>query len=64
MEKGKATDKGEGSIMMNGLLILNWIAFILVTAYAIYLFTYVVKTRYEFIKMGKKWNSTILSRNA
>ncbi|RXZ02731.1 heterodisulfide reductase-related iron-sulfur binding cluster [Fictibacillus sp. S7] len=39
---------------MNGLLILNWIAFILVTAYAIYLFTYVVKTRYEFIKMGKK----------
>ncbi|SDN41670.1 Fe-S oxidoreductase [Fictibacillus solisalsi] len=39
---------------MNGLLILNWIAFILVTAYAIYLFAYVVKTRYEFIKMGKK----------
>ncbi|MDN4071544.1 heterodisulfide reductase-related iron-sulfur binding cluster [Fictibacillus terranigra] len=39
---------------MNGLQILNWIAFILVTAYAIYLFAYVVKTRYEFIKMGKK----------
>ncbi|MDN4524752.1 (Fe-S)-binding protein [Fictibacillus fluitans] len=39
---------------MNGLMILNWIAFILVTAYAIYLFSYVVKTRYEFIKMGKK----------
>ncbi|MCQ6264944.1 (Fe-S)-binding protein [Fictibacillus sp. WQ 8-8] len=39
---------------MNGLQILNWIAFILVTAYAVYLFAYVVKTRYEFIKMGKK----------
>src|SRR5699024_12871320 len=36
------------------LLILNWIAFIAVTAYGIYLFAYVVKTRYRFIKLGKK----------
>ncbi|MDG5471145.1 (Fe-S)-binding protein [Jeotgalibacillus sp. ET6] len=40
--------------MGNILLIINWIAFILVTAYAIYLFGYLVKTRYEFIKLGKK----------
>ncbi|WP_404405431.1 heterodisulfide reductase-related iron-sulfur binding cluster [Jeotgalibacillus malaysiensis] len=36
------------------LLIVNWIAFILVTAYAIYLFGYLVKSRYDFIKLGKK----------
>ncbi|EIT87473.1 ferredoxin, 4Fe-4S [Fictibacillus macauensis ZFHKF-1] len=39
---------------MNGLQILNWIAFILVTAYALSLFVYIVKTRYEYIKLGKK----------
>ncbi|MEW4225505.1 (Fe-S)-binding protein [Rossellomorea marisflavi] len=39
---------------MNGLLIVNWIAFVLVTVYAISLFVYVVKTRIEFIKLGKK----------
>ncbi|MGC4377304.1 4Fe-4S dicluster domain-containing protein [Fictibacillus sp. Mic-4] len=39
---------------MNGLQMLNWILFLLVTVYAIYLFAYVVKTRYTFIKMGKK----------
>ncbi|WP_227394496.1 heterodisulfide reductase-related iron-sulfur binding cluster [Jeotgalibacillus aurantiacus] len=36
------------------LLIVNWIAFILVTAYAVYLFGYLLKTRYEFIRLGKK----------
>ncbi|TFE04162.1 heterodisulfide reductase-related iron-sulfur binding cluster [Jeotgalibacillus salarius] len=36
------------------LLIVNWIAFILVTAYAVYLFGYLVKSRYDFIKLGKK----------
>ncbi|MGG3469440.1 (Fe-S)-binding protein [Neobacillus pocheonensis] len=39
---------------MNGLLWLNLIAFLAVTAYAISLFVYVVKTRIEFIKLGKK----------
>src|SRR3954471_1366281 len=39
---------------MNGLLWVNLIAFLAVTAYAIYLFVYVVKTRVEFIKLGKK----------
>jgi Fe-S oxidoreductase len=39
---------------MNVLLVINWIAFILVTVYAISLFVYVVKTRIEYIKLGKK----------
>lgn len=39
---------------MDALLIANWIAFIIVTAYAFSLFGYVVKTRYEYIKLGKK----------
>ncbi|RDI41991.1 heterodisulfide reductase-related iron-sulfur binding cluster [Falsibacillus pallidus] len=39
---------------MNGLLWVNLIAFLLVTAYAISLFVYVVKTRIEYIKLGKK----------
>ncbi|QIZ05815.1 4Fe-4S dicluster domain-containing protein [Priestia megaterium] len=39
---------------MNGLLWVNLIAFLVVTAYAVSLFVYVVKTRIEFIKLGKK----------
>ncbi|KML42099.1 MULTISPECIES: heterodisulfide reductase-related iron-sulfur binding cluster [Bacillaceae] len=39
---------------MNGLLWINLIAFLLVTAYSISLFVYVVKTRIEYIKLGKK----------
>jgi Fe-S oxidoreductase len=39
---------------MNTLLWINLIAFLIVTAYAISLFVYVVKTRIEFIKLGKK----------
>lgn len=39
---------------MNGLLWLNLIAFLAVTAYGISLFVYVVKTRIQFIKLGKK----------
>ncbi|KIY22504.1 heterodisulfide reductase-related iron-sulfur binding cluster [Mesobacillus subterraneus] len=39
---------------MNGLLWINFIAFLIVTAYAISLFVYVVKTRIEYIKLGKK----------
>lgn len=39
---------------MNGLLWVNLIAFLLVTAYAVSLFVYVVRTRIEYIKLGKK----------
>ncbi|MGP4081630.1 (Fe-S)-binding protein [Pseudalkalibacillus sp. R45] len=39
---------------MDTLLIINWLAFLFVTAYGIYLFAYVVRTRYEYIKLGKK----------
>jgi Fe-S oxidoreductase len=39
---------------MDVLLIINWIAFVLVTLYALYLFGYVVKTRYLFIRLGRK----------
>ncbi|WP_174734750.1 (Fe-S)-binding protein [Mesobacillus harenae] len=39
---------------MNALLWVNLIAFLLVTAYALSLFVYVVKTRIEFIKLGRK----------
>ena len=39
---------------MNGLLWVNLIAFLIVTAYGVSLFTYVVKTRIEYIKLGKK----------
>ncbi|MGG1677356.1 (Fe-S)-binding protein [Neobacillus sp. NRS-1170] len=36
------------------LLLLNTIAFLLVTGYALYLFLYLIKTRYEYIKLGRK----------
>ncbi len=39
---------------MNGLLWVNLIAFLAVTAYAVSLFVYVVKTRIEYIQLGKK----------
>ncbi|WML46275.1 (Fe-S)-binding protein [Neobacillus sp. PS3-40] len=39
---------------MTGLLWANFVAFTIVTAYAISLFVYVVKTRIDFIKLGKK----------
>ncbi|MBO8175936.1 MAG: 4Fe-4S dicluster domain-containing protein [Bacillus sp. (in: Bacteria)] len=39
---------------MNGLQWINLIAFLLVTAYAVGLFIYVVRTRIQFIKLGKK----------
>jgi len=35
-------------------LIINWIAFLIVTAYALYLFARVVTTRIEYMKLGKK----------
>ena len=39
---------------MNGLLVANLILFLLVTGYSIYLFAYLIKTRYEYIKLGKR----------
>ncbi|OEH93279.1 (Fe-S)-binding protein [Bacillus solimangrovi] len=39
---------------MNTLLVINWIAFLAIMAYGLSLFVYVVKTRYEYIKLGKK----------
>ncbi|QOR66547.1 (Fe-S)-binding protein [Cytobacillus suaedae] len=36
------------------LLVINFIAFLAVTAYAVYLFAYLIKTRTEYIKLGKK----------
>ncbi|WP_059171815.1 4Fe-4S dicluster domain-containing protein [Bacillus sp. FJAT-27445] len=39
---------------MKELLWINFIAFLIVTAYAVSLFVYVVKTRIAYIKLGKK----------
>jgi Fe-S oxidoreductase len=39
---------------MNGLLWINLVATLLVIAYAVSLFVYVVKTRIQYIKLGKK----------
>ncbi len=39
---------------MNPLLIANWILFLAVVAYALALFTYLIKTRIQFIKLGRK----------
>ncbi|MBS4200727.1 4Fe-4S dicluster domain-containing protein [Bacillus sp. FJAT-49732] len=39
---------------MEMLFWLNWLAFLFVTAYAISLFVYVVRTRITYIKLGKK----------
>ncbi|MGE8204981.1 heterodisulfide reductase-related iron-sulfur binding cluster [Heyndrickxia sp. NPDC080065] len=39
---------------MSWLLWVNWIAFLFVTVYAVSLFVYVVKTRIQYIKLGKK----------
>ncbi|MFC5711552.1 heterodisulfide reductase-related iron-sulfur binding cluster [Thalassorhabdus alkalitolerans] len=39
---------------METFLIVNWIAFLLVVGYGLFLFARLVLTRYEYIKMGKK----------
>ena len=39
---------------MNPLLIANWILFLAVVAYALALFTHLIKTRIQFIKLGRK----------
>ncbi|MGP4059197.1 heterodisulfide reductase-related iron-sulfur binding cluster [Halobacillus litoralis] len=40
---------------MNPLLVANWILFLGVTVYGLYLFVRVVQTRVAYIKMGKKF---------
>ncbi|MCP3027541.1 (Fe-S)-binding protein [Halobacillus sp. A5] len=40
---------------MNPLLIANWLLFLGVTAYGLYLFVRVVRTRVEYIKLGRKF---------
>jgi Fe-S oxidoreductase len=39
---------------MEGLLWVNLLAFLLVTAYAVWMFVYLIRTRIEYIKLGKK----------
>ena len=39
---------------MNWLLIVNWVAFIAVILYAAGLFAYLLKTRYNYIQLGRK----------
>lgn len=39
---------------MELLRTINLLAFLFVTAYAVYLFIFIVKTRYRYIKLGKK----------
>ncbi len=44
----------KGVYRMTGLLWINLIAFLLVTAYAVSLFVYLIRTRIQYIKLGKK----------
>ena len=39
---------------MDTLLIVNWVATIAVILYALGLFAYLLKTRYQFIQLGRK----------
>ncbi len=39
---------------MTWLLVANFVAFIIVTAYSIHLFVYLIKTRLAYIRLGKK----------
>ncbi|MCM3636446.1 (Fe-S)-binding protein [Sporosarcina luteola] len=39
---------------MDALLIVNWILFLAVVAYALALFTYLIRTRIQFIQLGRK----------
>ncbi|MBQ0138680.1 MAG: 4Fe-4S dicluster domain-containing protein [Kurthia sp.] len=49
---------------MNTLLVVNWVFFIAVVAYSLYLFGYLMKTRYDFVKLGKKteFNNDVKAR--
>src|SRR5690606_37630976 len=39
---------------MEPLLIANWVLFLAVTLYAVYLFLYLLKSRYDYIQLGQK----------
>ena len=39
---------------MNALLIANWVLFLVVVAYALALFTHLITTRVQFVKLGRK----------
>lgn len=39
---------------MDAFLIVNWVLFLAVVAYALALFTYLIRTRIQFIKLGRK----------
>ena len=39
---------------MEFLIVANMILFLLVTGYAVYQFSFIIKTRYQYIKLGKK----------
>ncbi|WOV87965.1 (Fe-S)-binding protein [Sporosarcina oncorhynchi] len=39
---------------MNALLIANWVLFLAVVAYALALFTHLITTRVQFVKLGRK----------
>ena len=49
-----------GMLGMSTFLIVNWILFLLVLGYGLYLFASLVYQRYTFIKLGKKaeWSQT------
>jgi Fe-S oxidoreductase/nitrate reductase gamma subunit len=49
---------------MDIFLYINWALFLVVTGYAAFLFITLVRTRYEFIKLGKKaeWTNTTKER--
>lgn len=45
---------GKGGFVVDTLLIVNWVATIAVILYALGLFAYLLKTRYQFIQLGRK----------
>lgn len=46
--------ENKGGIGMSGFLIVNTLAFLFVTAYAVYLFFYLIKTRLAYISLGQR----------
>ena len=51
--KGK-TDRLQRGRSMDVLLIVNWVLFGAVLLYALGLFAYLLKTRYDYLKLGRK----------
>ena len=56
--------RSKGEKHMSPLLIANWVFFIGVVLYALGLFSYLLKTRYEYVKLGKKeeFNESVKER--